>query len=32
MIFNASDVPIGEVQVLFGHLQKQSLPFGSGLP
>jgi len=30
-IFDVLDVPIGGVQVLFGHQKQQSPPLGSGL-
>jgi hypothetical protein len=32
MIFNAPNVPVREVQVLFGHHKQGNPPFGSGLP
>jgi hypothetical protein len=32
MIVSVSDVPRGEVQVLFGHQKQWSPPLGSGLP
>jgi len=31
-ILSAPDVPVGGVQVLFGHQKQQSLPLGSCLP
>jgi hypothetical protein len=32
MIFSVSNVPIKRIQVLFGHQEQQSPPFGSDLP
>jgi hypothetical protein len=32
MIFNVLDVPIGGVQVLFGHQKQQNPPLEFGLP
>jgi hypothetical protein len=32
MIFNALDVPRGEVQQMLGHQKQKNLPLGSGLP
>jgi hypothetical protein len=32
MIFTASNAPIKEIQVLFGHQKQGNPPLGSGLP